>query len=121
MPTIPMIVPLLVTGILFGHTLRTKKEHVGWKLAVSGSLLGGLGNAANAAVLYLFPNQAMTGSAIRSFARQTVPTQTLASFLLLSFVAGVLVVTLVIIPAFLIQKRKFPHLSLRRGEEESLE
>jgi hypothetical protein len=118
MPTIPVIVPLLATGILFGHTLRIKKEHVGWKLAVLGSLLGGLGNAVNAAVLYLFPNQAMTGSAIRSFARQTVPTQTLASFLLLSFVVGVLTVLTVVIPAVLIQKRTFPHLSFRGREKE---
>jgi hypothetical protein len=116
-----MIVPLFVTGILFGHMFRTKKERIGWRLAVSGSLLGGLGNAANAAVLYLFPDQTSTGSAIRASARQVVTTQTTLSFLLLSFVAGALIVALVIISAVLTQKRTFPRLPFRKGEENSLE
>lgn len=118
MPTIPMIVPLLVAGAIFGHTLRNKKEHIGRKLTALGSLLGGLGNAANAAVLELFQPQTTTRTAIPAFARQTVPTQTLTSFLILSFVVGVLTVLLVIIPAVLVQRRALPHLSFRRRKEE---
>jgi hypothetical protein len=121
MPTIPMIVPLLVAGAIFGHTLRNKKEHIGRKLTALGSLLGGLGNVANAAVLELFQNQATTGTAIRSFPRQTVPTQTPASFLILSFVVGVLTVLLVVISAVLFQRRAIPHLPFRRRKEEEEE
>jgi hypothetical protein len=113
-----MIVPLLVAGAIFGHTLRNKKEHIGRKLTALGSLLGGLGNAANAAVLELFQPQTTTRTAIPAFARQTVPTQTPASFLILSFVVGVLTVLLVIISAVLVQRRALPHLSFRRRKEE---
>lgn len=49
-----MIVPLLITGILVGHVLRTKKASIGRRLALLGSLLGGVGNVVNGAILYLF-------------------------------------------------------------------
>ncbi len=113
-----MIVPLVVTGILFGHILRTKKERIGKRLVAWGCLLGGLGNAANGAVLYLFPSQAPTGTSLGFSARQTVTTQTPLSFLLLSFVVGVLIVALVIISAVLAQKKALPRLHFRKSEEE---
>ena len=113
----------MVTGLLFGHILRTKKERVGRRLAVLGCLLGGLGNAVNAAALYLlFPDQTRTGTAIRasttSIPRQVVTTQEPLSFLLLSFVVGVLIVGLVVISAVLTQKRTLPRFPFRKKEEE---
>jgi RsiW-degrading membrane proteinase PrsW (M82 family) len=117
MPTIPMIVPLLVTGVLFGYILRTKKTNVGRKLTALGCLLGGVGNAVNGAILYLFQSQATTGPSIPSFARQTAPTQSPVSFLILSFVVGALIVLLVLVPAVLVQRRTFPHLPFRRRQQ----
>jgi hypothetical protein len=126
MPTIPVVVPLLVTGILFGRILHAKKEQVGRRLGVWGCLLGGLGNAANAAILYLLPGQATTGSSIPFTVRQVATTQTPLSFLLLSFVIGVLIVALVVVSAVLTKERTFPRIPLpglpfRKEEEDSLE
>jgi RsiW-degrading membrane proteinase PrsW (M82 family) len=109
-----MIIPLLITGILFGYILRAKKSTMSRRFMSLGTLLGGVGNAVNAAILYLSQNQARTGPGIPSFARQAAPTQTPISFLLLSFIVGVLVVLLVLIPAVLVQTRTFPHLSFMR-------
>ena len=53
-----MIAPLLIAGILIGHIIRTKKANIDRRLTALGSLLGGTGNAVNAAILYLFQNQA---------------------------------------------------------------
>ncbi len=104
--------------MLFGHILRTKKERIGRRLAVWGCLLGGLGNTANAAVLYLFPDQAATRSATQFTARQVATTQEPLSFLLLSFVVGVLIVAVVIAFAVLTQKRTLPRLPFRKEEDE---
>jgi len=120
MPTIPMIIPLLVGGILFGYILRTKRPTISRRFMALGSLLGGAGNAVNAATLYLFQNQGRTSPAVPSFVRQTMPTQTPASFLLLSFVIGVLIVLLVLVPAVLVQSRKLPHLPFSRGGKNEL-
>ncbi|MFH0848720.1 MAG: hypothetical protein V1857_04390 [archaeon] len=109
---------MIVTGMLFGHILHTKKEQIGRRLAVWGCLLGGLGNTANAAVLYLFPDQAATRSATQFSARQVVTTQEPLSFLLLSFIVGVLIVGLVVVSAVLTQKRTLPRLPFRKREEE---
>jgi len=117
MPTIPMIIPLLVTGILVGYVLRTKKSTIGRRLLALGSLLGGVGNVVNAGVLYLFQNQARTGPTVPTFVRQTMPAQTPVSFLFLSFVIGVLIVLLVLVPAALVQTRGLPRLPFRQGEK----
>jgi len=113
------------TVIRHRNIVRTYVSHQegAYKLETRGLRIfaGGLGNAANAAVLYLFPEQTSTGSAIRASTRQIVTTQTTLSFLLLSFVAGALIVALVIISAVLAQKNAFPHLPFRKGEEDSLE
>jgi hypothetical protein len=121
MPTIPMIVPLLVTGISFGYILRTKKASIGRRLIALGCLLGGAGNAVNAAILYLFQSQATTGRNFppgANFARQGVPTQSPVVFVLLAFLVGVLIVLLVLIPATLIQTRKLSFLQRFSRKEE---
>ena len=108
---------LLVTGILIGYVLRSKKSTIGRRLFVLGSLLGGVGNVVNAGVLYLFQNQARTGPTVPSFVRQTMPAQTPVSFLLLSFVIGALIVLLILAPAVLVQTKGLPRLPFRRGEK----
>jgi len=127
MPTVPMIVPLLVTGILFGYVLKTKKSNIGRRLMALGCLLGGVGNVVNGAVLYLFQSQTTTGTSfppgsgdMPPFARQAVSTQTPVSFLLLCFVAGVLIVLLVLVPATLAQSERLRRLSFRRGGKNEL-
>ena len=124
MPTVPVIVPLLVVGILFGYVLKTKKSNIGRRLMAIGCLLGGVGNVINGAVLYLFQSQTATGpnfppggGDMPPFARQAVSTQTPFSFLLLCFVAGVLIVLLVLVPATLAQSERFQRLSFRRRGE----
>jgi len=118
-----MIVPLLVTGILFGYILRTKKTNVGRRLMALGCLLGGVGNAVNGAILYLFQGQTTTGPSFPSgaeippFARQAASAQTPVTFLILSFVVGALIVLLVLVPAVRVQRRTFPHLPFRRREQ----
>ena len=127
MPTVPMIVPLLVTGILFGYVIKTKKSNIGRRLMALGCLLGGVGNVVNGAVLYLFQSQTTTGTSfppgsgdMPPFARQAVSTQTPVSFLLLCFVAGVLIVLLVLVPATLAQSERFKRFSFRREGKNEL-
>jgi len=103
----PTIVPLIVSGIMIGIILRSTRAHVSWKFIIAGSLLGGLGNVANAILLYLFQGQqsrqaipaTITQVTPRAFTGQTLPTQSLASFAVLSFITGTLMILLVFIAA----------------------
>lgn len=103
----PTIVPLIVTGIMIGIILRSTRAHVSWKFIIAGSLLGGLGNVANAVLLYLFQGQqprqaipeAITQTTPRAFTGQALPTQSLASFAVLSFIIGTLMIVLVFVAA----------------------
>lgn len=103
----PTIVPLIIAGIMIGIVLRTTKAHVSWKFIISGSLLGGLGNLANAVLLYLFQGQ-QTSQAIpqatpRALAgSQMMTAQSLPSFLVVSFIIGTLMILLVFVSARLI-------------------
>ena len=108
----PTIVPLIVTGIMIGIVLRTTKAHVSGRFIIVGSLLGGLGNLANAVLLYLFQGQ-QTSQAIpqaipkaipqatpRAFAgSQMMTAQSLTSFLVVSFIIGTLMILLVFVAA----------------------
>ncbi len=108
MPVFPIIVPLVLTGILIGYILRTTNVHIGRRLMALGSLLGGVGNVVNAAILFLFQNQTAVATDIRPYARQATLSPVL--FLVLSFVVGVLTVLLVLVPATIVQKRKLSFL-----------
>lgn len=57
MPNIPTIVPLIVAGVIIGSILRKTDIRISWKLLILGSLLGGLGNLANAGLLFYFQGQ----------------------------------------------------------------
>ena len=108
MPEFPVIIPLVLTGILIGYIIRTTNVHIGRRLIVLGSLLGGVGNVVNAAILFLFQNQTAVETGVRTFARQATLSPVL--FLILSFVVGVLTVLLVLVPATIVQKRKLSFL-----------
>jgi prolipoprotein diacylglyceryltransferase len=82
---------------------------------ISGSLLGGLGNLANAVLLYLFQGQqtsqaipqaitqAITQATPRALAgSQMMTAQSLPSFLVVSFIIGTLMILLVFVSARLI-------------------
>lgn len=129
----PTIVPLLITGIMIGLVLRTTKANMSWKFIGVGSLLGGLGNVANAVLLYLLQGQG-TGQTIpqgipqtipqttpRAFAASQIAAQSLTSFLAISFIIGALMILLVFVAARLtmrIRGRKIVEEQLE-GEQES--
>jgi hypothetical protein len=78
-----------------------------------GSLLGGLGNLANAVLLYLFQGQqtsqalpqAIPQATPRAFAgSQMMTAQSLTSFLVVSFIIGTLMILLVFVSARLIMR-----------------
>jgi hypothetical protein len=115
----PTIVPLIVAGIMIGIVLRTTKAHVSAKFIIVGSLLGGLGNLANAVLLYLFQGQqssqaipqgipqgipeATPQATTRAFAgSQMIAAQSLTSFLVVSFIIGTLMILTVFVAARLI-------------------
>jgi len=109
----PTIVPLIVAGIMIGIVLRTTKAHVSGKFIIVGSLLGGLGNLANAVLLYLFQGQqtspalpqAIPQATPRAFAgSQMMTAQSLTSFLVVSFIIGTLMILLVFVSARLIMR-----------------
>jgi len=105
MPEVPSIVPLILAGILIGSILRTTRAHMSWRFIIVGSLLGGLGNVANAAALLFFQNPETRQSIPSSLPNsQLIRTQTIFSltpfsFLILSFIVGVLMVLLVFVAA----------------------
>ncbi len=112
MPDIPNIAPLLITGVMIGSILRTTKAHVSWRFIIMGSLLGGLGNVANAVLLYLSQGQ-QTRPAMPQAISETIPqvtppafaggqmisAQSLASFVALSFIVGAFMILLVFVAA----------------------
>jgi predicted neutral ceramidase superfamily lipid hydrolase len=114
----PTIVPLLITGIMIGLVLRTTKADVSWKFIIVGSLLGGLGNVANAVLLYLFQGpgttqttpqgipQAVPQATPRAFAASQIAAQSLTSFLVISFIIGALMILLVFVVARLTMRTR---------------
>jgi hypothetical protein len=117
MPDIPNIAPLLITGVMIGSILRTTKAHVSWRFIIMGSLLGGLGNVANAVLLYLSQGQ-QTRPAMPQAIPETIPqvtppafaggqmisAQSLASFVALSFIVGAFMILLVFVSARLFMR-----------------
>jgi hypothetical protein len=117
----PTIVPLIVAGIMIGIVLRTTKANVSGRFIIVGSLLGGLGNLANAVLLYLFQGQqsslampqgipqavpeAVPQATTRAFAgSQMMAAQSLTSFLVVSFIIGTLMILLVFVSARLFMR-----------------
>jgi hypothetical protein len=113
MPSIPNIVPLIVAGVIIGSILRKTDIRISWKLLILGSLLGGLGNFANAGLLFFFQGQQTRPS----FSQRTptdfqipsnlqIPstiqrTSNPISFLVTSFVVGAIMILIILIVAIL--------------------
>jgi len=115
MPTAPMVIPLIVAGVLLGSLLVSEKgKRVTKKKLLGVSLVSGLLNAANAYIVYaLFPpttfsrfgggnfgggafaGGTFTGSSTFQF-RGAGAGGGETSFLLLSFITGVLIVIVVV-------------------------
>jgi len=98
-PEIPTIVPLLLTGILIGSILRKTQESIGWRLILSGSLLGGLGNLAHAAVLPIFQSPEVRQNVVRPPVGGLMADSSV--FLISSFVTGAIMVLLILVTAAL--------------------
>jgi hypothetical protein len=112
MPTTPTVIPLIVAGLILGSLLVSEKRKMSKKKFLGVSLLGGLLNAANAFIVYtLFPpttfsrfgggnfgggsfaGGTFTGS---STFRGAAGASSETSFLLLSFITGLLIVIVVV-------------------------
>jgi len=143
MPTAPTVIPLIVAGLMLGSMLVTQKRTVTRKKLLGASLLAGLLNAANAYAVYLlFPSTTPrfggggnfgggsfgggTGSGASSFCsanpgvctggRGALGATSVGSFVLLSFITGLLIVIVVVGVALLYVRYKTP-----KTEEEEKE
>jgi prolipoprotein diacylglyceryltransferase len=111
-PELPMILPLLFTGVLVGSLLRKTNVGISRKTILLGSLFGGLGNLVHAAVLTMFMGQGTNPPTSTAFPGQmtrptfaaasaTSSTFNLPTFLTTSFIIGLLVVLVVLAMAAL--------------------
>jgi len=109
MPTAPTIIPLIVAGVVLGSLLVSGKRTVTKKKLLGVSLLSGVLNAASAFVVYtLFPPVTFSRFAGGSFAGATFTGSSTfqfrgaggatsePSFILLSFLTGILIVIVVV-------------------------
>jgi hypothetical protein len=113
MSNIPSIVPLIVAGVIIGSILRKTDIRISWKLLILGSLLGGLGNLANAGLLFFFQGQQTRPSfsqgppadfQIPSNLQLPSTIETTfnpISFLVTSFVVGAIMILIILIVAVL--------------------
>ena len=131
MPTTPTVIPLIVAGLMLGSLLVSEKRKVSKKKLLGISLLGGLLNAANAFIVYtLFPpttfsrfgagnfgggafaGGSFTGASTFQFRGATSE----GSFILLSFITGLLIVIVVVGVALLYVRYKGGHTEEEPGE-----
>jgi len=147
MPTTPTAIPLIVAGLMLGSLLVSEKRKVSKRKLLGVSLLGGLLNAANAFVVYtLFPpttftrfgggnfgggtfaGGTFTGSSTFQFRGAAAGATSESSFILLSFITGVLIVIVVVGVALAYVRYKGGHKEeeleepeTKEGEQEELE
>jgi len=119
MPQLPLIVPIIVTGVLVGSLMKSKTQRISKKRLVSSSLISGVLNGAYAYAVYLLTPQTtftrFTGSAAATTAAAAFRPASDIVFVISSFVAGVLFV-LTVIGIAMVYARFF-----RGGGEENLE
>jgi len=114
MPQVPIIVPLIVVGLVFGATIRSKNSKISKRKLASASLAAGLLNSVHAYLLYLLaPSQTaprvtevLTGAPLMGGLGSTSE----EAFVAASFLAGLLMVLLVLGIAM-------AYVRIRRGEE----
>jgi hypothetical protein len=133
MPTTPTVIPLIVAGLVLGSMLVSEKRKMSKKRLLGVSLLGGLLNAANALIVYaLFPptssrfgggtfgggafaGATFTGSSTFQF-RGAAGATSEPSFLILSFLTGLLIVIVVVGAALAFVRYKGGHMEEEMGE-----
>jgi len=135
MPTTPTVIPLIVAGLMLGSLLVSEKRKVSKKKLLGISLLGGLLNAANAFIVYtLFPpttfsrfaggnfgggafaGGTFTGASTFQFRGGAAGATSESSFILLSFITGLLIVIVVVGVALLYVRYKGGHTEEETGE-----
>ena len=135
MPTTPTVIPLIVAGLMLGSLLVSEKRKVSKKKLLGISLLGGLLNAANAFIVYtLFPpttfsrfaggnfgggafaGGTFTGASTFQFRGGAAGATSESSFILLSFITGLLIVIVVVGVALLYVRYKAGHTEEETGE-----
>ena len=121
MPTAPIIIPLIVSGLMLGSLLASGQRRLSKKRILGVSVITGLLNTANAYLVYtLFPptftrfgggafaGGTLTGAATGSFQFRGAGAGATSegSFLLLSFITGVVIVLAVVGIALLYARHK---------------
>ena len=134
MPTIPTVIPLVVAGLTLGSLLVSGKLKISKKKLLGVSLVSGILNAANAFITYtLFPptsfsrfgggnfgggtfaGTTFTGSSSFQF-RGAAGATSESSFVVSSFVTGLLIVVVVVGVALLYVRYKGGHAEEEAGE-----
>ena len=103
MPQLPVIIPLIIIGILFGSLLKSEKPKIPLKRIMTWSLVAGILNAVNAYAVYLLTPQptfrggTFTGATFTgtTFARTTTAATSYVGFTAASFLAGFIIVAAV--------------------------
>ena len=104
MAEIPVIVPLLVAGALFGSILRATNARITGRFTFLGSLLGGLGNLLYMFILNMFQKPS-SGNLPRAADMQTTldPSFSIAT-MVYAFLTGFLMVLIIFVSAALTLK-----------------
>jgi hypothetical protein len=92
MPQVPIIVPIIITGLVLGGIIKAQKAQISKKRLAGVSLASGLLNSAYAHVEYLLTPQQVT---FRGFTIQRTAGSEYG-FVIASFLAGFLIVVAVI-------------------------
>ena len=136
MPIVPTVIPLIVAGVVLGSLLVSEKRKISKKRLLGASVVSGLLNAANAFIIYLlFPpttfsrfgggnfgggnfggSSSFTFTGSSSF-RGGGAAGGEGSFILLSFITGLLIVLVVVGSALLYVRYKGGHAEEELGDE----
>jgi hypothetical protein len=104
MAEVPVIVPLLLAGVLFGSILRATNARVTGKFTFIGSLLGGLGNLLYMFVLNMF-QKSPSGNLPSATNLQTALNPSFSIFTMVyAFLTGFLMVLIIFVSAALTLK-----------------
>jgi hypothetical protein len=136
MPTAPIIIPVIIAGVTLGSLIASGSRKITKKRLLGVSLLSGLLNSANAAIIYMlfpppsfgrfggggFTGGTFTGGGSTTFQfRSASAGSSQTSFLVLSFVTGFLIVLAIVEIALIYARRKTPAAEEEEPEEPKLE
>ena len=133
MPTAPIIIPLIIAGLIVGSLLASQTRKISKKKLLGASAVAGLLNMANAYLVYtLFPSNTrfgaggftggssagFTGGYPAGYQFRAAGASSEGSFLILSFITGLLIVLAVVGIALVYARHKVGPLE---AEENKLE